>query len=76
MFIMDHLTDIILCENIYNFNFYVFCLSASLMSSLAHTRAGITDAMITVGALDLLIDKLYSGDDQVLPPRRLITANL
>ena len=37
------------------------------MSSLAHTRAGITDAMITVGALDLLIDKLYSGDDQVTP---------
>ena len=35
------------------------------MSCLAHTRAGITDAMITVGAIKLLIQHLYSDNDQV-----------
>ena len=35
------------------------------MSSLSHTRAGIKDAMMTVGALDLLIEKLYSDNEQV-----------
>ena len=38
---------------------------ASLMSSLSHTRAGINDAMVTVGAIDKLIDRLYSKNDQV-----------
>ncbi len=35
------------------------------MSSLAHTRAGITDAMFTVGATEVLIENLYSENDQV-----------
>ena len=35
------------------------------MSSLAHTRAGIPDAMTTVGAIDLLIKRLHSRNDQV-----------
>ena len=38
---------------------------ASLMSSLAHTRAGITDAMYTVGAIEILIDCLNSDNEQV-----------
>ncbi|ELU04066.1 hypothetical protein CAPTEDRAFT_159631 [Capitella teleta] len=40
-------------------------LAASLMSSLAHTRAGIPDAMTTVGAIDMLIKKLYVSNEQV-----------
>lgn len=35
------------------------------MSSLTHTRAGISDALITVGAIDLLINNLHSNNDQV-----------
>ena len=35
------------------------------MSSLAHTRAGIPDAMITSGSIDLLVDRLVSPNDQV-----------
>ena len=35
------------------------------MSSLAHTRAGIPDAMITVGAIKLLTRHLISQNDQV-----------
>ena len=35
------------------------------MSSLAHTRAGITDAMITCDAVDILCDLLYSSNDQI-----------
>ena len=35
------------------------------MSSLAHTRAGITDALLTVGAMDLLNNKLFSDNEQV-----------
>ena len=43
------------------------CLfAASLMSSLAHTRAGITDAMYTVGAIEILIDCLNSDNEQVI----------
>ena len=34
--------------------------AASFLSSLAHTRAGIPDAMITTGALDLLVERLSS----------------
>ena len=37
----------------------------SLLASLAHTRAGITDAMLTVGLLYELIDRLYSENEQV-----------
>ena len=40
-------------------------LAASRVSSLAHTRAGITDAMVTVGAIKLLIKHLYSDNEQV-----------
>lgn len=35
------------------------------MSSLSHTRAGITDAMITCDAVDILCDRLYSNNDQI-----------
>ena len=43
----------------------VLVLSCSLLSSLAHTRAGIPDAMITSGVLDLLVNHLNSPNDQV-----------
>ncbi|XP_005090203.1 ankyrin and armadillo repeat-containing protein [Aplysia californica] len=43
----------------------VVVLACSLLSSLAHTRAGLTDAMITTGALDLLVSKLDSENDLV-----------
>lgn len=35
------------------------------MSSLAHTRPGITDAMITCDAVDILCDRIYSSNDQI-----------
>ncbi len=35
------------------------------MSSLAHTRAGITDAMIVMGAVELLTEHLYNDNEQV-----------
>ena len=38
---------------------------ASYLSSLAHTRAGITDAMITCDAVDILCDLLYSSNEQI-----------
>ena len=45
---------------------FEFCfISASYLSSLAHTRAGITDAMITCDAVDILCDLLYSPNDQI-----------
>ncbi|KAL8620460.1 hypothetical protein ACOMHN_048393 [Nucella lapillus] len=43
----------------------VVVLACSLLSSLAHTRAGIPDAMITTGAVDLLVNHLSSLNDQV-----------
>lgn len=43
----------------------VVVLACSLLSSLAHTRAGLTDAMITTGALDSLIKRLDSDNDIV-----------
>jgi hypothetical protein len=39
--------------------------SASYLSSLAHTRAGITDAMITCDIVDILCDHLYSPSLEV-----------
>ena len=45
----------------------VLVLACSLLSSLAHTRAGIPDAMITSGAIDLLVNHLNSANDQVPP---------
>ena len=44
---------------------HLFFNSASLMSSLAHTRAGITDAMITSGSIELLVNHLSSLKEQV-----------
>jgi len=38
---------------------------ASLLSSLAHTRAGIPDAMVTTGAIDILIIHLSSKESLV-----------
>ncbi|KAK7484931.1 hypothetical protein BaRGS_00023851, partial [Batillaria attramentaria] len=43
----------------------VLVLACSLLSSLAHTRAGIPDAMITTGAIDLLVNHLSSESVQV-----------
>ncbi|XP_033103193.1 ankyrin and armadillo repeat-containing protein-like isoform X2 [Anneissia japonica] len=40
-------------------------LAGSLLASLAHTRAGITDAMITSGAVDVLIGHLHSANIEV-----------
>lgn len=39
--------------------------TASYLSSLAHTRTGITDAMITCDAVDILCDRLYSPNAQI-----------
>ena len=49
----------------------VVVLACSLLSSLAHTRAGLTDAMITTGALDLLVKRLDSDNDIVSELSRL-----
>ena len=43
----------------------VVVLASSLLSSLAHTRAGIPDAMVTTGAIDELIQQLSSPNEQV-----------
>ncbi|OWF40013.1 ankyrin and armadillo repeat-containing protein-like isoform X3 [Mizuhopecten yessoensis] len=43
----------------------VIVLAASLLSSLAHTRAGIPDAMVTTGAIEHLVEQLDSNNDQV-----------
>lgn len=43
----------------------VIVLASSLISSLSHTRAGIPDAMVTTGAIDKLVDKLSSPNEQV-----------
>ncbi|GAB1601052.1 hypothetical protein Ahia01_000383400 [Argonauta hians] len=51
----------ILVETLQSQDDDVVILAASLLSSLAHTRAGITDAMVTVGALQYLIEKLTSS---------------
>ncbi|XP_064647682.1 ankyrin and armadillo repeat-containing protein-like isoform X2 [Lineus longissimus] len=40
-------------------------LAASLMSSLAHTRAGIPDAMITTGSIEVLVALLKSENELV-----------
>lgn len=44
---------------------YIYIFLASLLSSLAHTRAGIPDAMVTSGAIEVLILHLYSQYDLV-----------
>lgn len=43
----------------------VIVLASSLLSSLAHTRAGIPDAMVTTGAIDELVARLSSDNEQV-----------
>lgn len=48
-----------------NKKFEFYFILASYLSSLAHTRAGITDAMITCDAVDILCDLLYSPNDQI-----------
>ena len=48
--------------------YFVFVYSTtlgSLLASLAHTRAGIPDAMITSGAVDILIGHLNSENVEV-----------
>ena len=35
------------------------------MASLAHTRAGITDAMIQCNVVDVLCEKIYSTNEQI-----------
>lgn len=43
----------------------LFSVTASLLSSLAHTRAGIPDAMVTSGAMERLMYHLSSPYDLV-----------
>jgi len=38
---------------------------AQLLASLAHTRAGITDAIVTMGAIEHLSAHLDSEDEEV-----------
>lgn len=40
-------------------------VTASFISSLCHTRAGIPDAMVTIGAIQLLTNHLFSANEQV-----------
>ncbi|XP_033640039.1 ankyrin and armadillo repeat-containing protein-like isoform X1 [Asterias rubens] len=40
-------------------------LAGTLMASLAHTRAGITDAMITCGSVEILTNHLFSQNAEV-----------
>uniref|UniRef100_A0A0L8GFV9 Uncharacterized protein n=2 Tax=Octopus bimaculoides TaxID=37653 RepID=A0A0L8GFV9_OCTBM len=51
----------------------VVILAASLLSSLSHTRAGITDAMVTVGALEFLIKKLNTTSNPQLSSAVAVT---
>jgi len=39
---------------------------AGLLSSLAHTRAGIPEAMLAVGALPVLTDRLMNDDSEAV----------
>lgn len=55
----------LLVEKLHSTEDNVIVLAASLLSSLAHTRAGIPDAMVTTGAIDVLVEKLSSRNDQV-----------
>lgn len=55
----------LLVEKLHSTEDNVIVLAASLLSSLAHTRAGIPDAMVTTGAIDVLVEKLSSQNDQV-----------
>lgn len=55
----------ILVEKLKSENDKVIVLACSLLSSLAHTRAGLTDAMVTTGALDHLVKRLDSANDLV-----------
>lgn len=43
----------------------LFLIIASYLSSLSHTRAGITDAMIACDAVNILCEKLYSKNDEI-----------
>lgn len=43
----------------------IFVPPGSLIASLAHTRAGIPDAIITSGAVDILITHLFSENIEV-----------
>ena len=55
----------LLVQKISSENDNTVVLASSLLSSLAHTRAGIPDAMVTTGAIDVLIVKLSSPNEQV-----------
>ena len=54
-----------LVEKLHSTDDNVIVLAASLLSSLAHTRAGIPDAMVTTGALEVLMERLSSDNEQV-----------
>jgi hypothetical protein len=43
----------------------LFFISASNLASLSHTRAGITDAMITCDIVNILSDKQYNKNEQI-----------
>ena len=55
----------ILVRKLNSDNDNVIVLASSLLSSLAHTRAGIPDAMVTTGAIDELVKKLSSSNELV-----------
>lgn len=55
----------LLVEKIQDGDDNVIVLAASLLASLAHTRPGIPDAMVTTGAIERLVERLSSGNDQV-----------
>lgn len=43
----------------------LYVTPAEFLASLAHTRAGIPDAVVTMGAIEHLSAHLYSEDEEV-----------
>ena len=43
----------------------ILCTIVSNLASLAHTRAGITDAMVQSNIIDILSEKLFSKNKQI-----------
>jgi len=44
----------------------MLCAAAGLLSSLVHTRAGIPDAMLALGALSVLTDRLMTDASEAV----------
>ncbi|XP_066202317.1 ankyrin and armadillo repeat-containing protein [Saccopteryx leptura] len=67
---VDHITlssrgITILAGSLYSVNTTTIILTGNLIASLAHSRAGITDAFITLGMIQRLCYHLYSGKEEV-----------